>query len=86
MKNIAITKVWFDKTRMFVELNNNAVIGSPIALYPNLRKGSPYQRKKVEIWCKGTSLRWENLDEDISLEGLLSYINRMPSFKKTIHA
>jgi uncharacterized protein DUF2442 len=70
---LTIKKVWFDDQRIFVELSDERVIGTPIAWYPNLRKGSPKQWQKFEIWGDGTWLHWEELDEDLSLEGFLTY-------------
>lgn len=69
-----INKVWFDDTRIFVELNDGAVVGAPIAWYPNLRKGTPEQWEKYEIWSDGTWLHWEELDEDLSADGFLALV------------
>ena len=70
---LTIKKVWFDESRIFVELSDRRVIGTPVNRYANLRKGTPAQWQKFEIWGKGTWLHWEELDEDLSLEGLLTY-------------
>ncbi len=71
-----IEKVWFDETRIFVELTDLSVIGAPVAWYPNLRKGTAEQLKKFELWGDGTWLHWEDLDEDLSLEGFLQLIQQ----------
>ena len=71
-----IEKVWFDETRIFVELTDRSVIGAPVAWYPNLRKGTPDQLKKYELWSNGTWLHWEDLNEDLSLEGFLQLIQQ----------
>lgn len=70
---LKISKVWFDDTKIFVELSDGRVIGTPIAWYPNLKKGTPNQWQQFEIWGDGTWLHWEELDEDLSLEGFLTY-------------
>ena len=69
-----INKVWFDDTRIFVELNNQVVVGAPVARYPNLNKGTPEQWKNYELWSDGTWLHWEELDEDLSADSFLRLI------------
>jgi len=74
---LVIEKVWFDETRIFVQLSDQRVIGTPIAQYPNLSKGTKEQLHKFDIWSDGAWLHWEELDEDLSLDGLLrSYGNQ----------
>ncbi len=74
---LAIEKVWFDETSIFVQLNDQRVIDTPIMRYPNLSKGTKEQLYKFDIWSNGTWLHWEELDEDLSLNGLLqSYENQ----------
>ncbi|NII29897.1 DUF2442 domain-containing protein [Pseudoflavitalea sp. X16] len=69
-----IEKVWFDETRIFIELTDKTVIGAPVAWYPHLRKGTHEQLNQYEIWSEGTWLHWEELDEDLSLDGFLQLI------------
>ncbi len=71
-----IEKVWFDETRIFVELTDKTVIGAPVAWYPNLKKGTPEQWRKYELWGDGSWLHWEDLNEDLSLEGFLQLIQQ----------
>ncbi len=66
---ICISSVWFDRGLIFVQLNNETVIGTPIAWYPNLRKGTYEQWQKYRLGHDAQSLHWEELDEDLSLEG-----------------
>lgn len=70
---IAITKVWFDANKIFVELNDNRIIGTPISWYPNLNKGTKEQLEKYELWNNGQWIHWEELDEDLSAEGFLTF-------------
>lgn len=71
-----IEKVWFDETRIFIELTDHAVLGAPVAWYPNLSKGTPEQLQKFELWSEGTWLHWEELDEDLSLDGFLQLLQQ----------
>ncbi|MEI6595936.1 MAG: DUF2442 domain-containing protein [Bacteroidota bacterium] len=70
---IAVKKVWFDHDKIFVELNDARIIGTPISWYPNLSKGTPDQLKQFELWENGKWIHWEDLDEDLSAEGFLTF-------------
>lgn len=43
----------------------------PIAWFPRLAAGSPEQRQRWRPIGRGVGIRWEELDEDLSVEGLL---------------
>ena len=64
------TKVRFDDDQMWVELDDGRTLGIPLAWFPRLLHGSPENREKVSISPSG--LHWEELDEDISIAGLLA--------------
>ena len=70
---ITIQKVWFVENKIFVELNDGRTIGTRISWYPNLKKGTKEQLEKYEVWNNGQWLHWEDLDEDLSAEGFLTY-------------
>jgi len=44
----------------------------PILWFPVLREATPDQRTKYEIGGGGTSLHWPELDEDLSVAGLMA--------------
>jgi uncharacterized protein DUF2442 len=63
--------VWFDQEMLHVRLDDGREVGVPVAWFPRLRDASPAQR---EQWCligDGVGIHWEDLDEDISVRGLL---------------
>jgi hypothetical protein len=68
--NISATKVRFDEHSMWVDLSDGRTIGVPFAWFPRLLNAKPSQREKVEIGRHG--LHWDELDEDISVAGLLA--------------
>lgn len=70
---ISIKKVWFDNDQLFVELNDDRIIGTPINWYPNLRKGTISQIQNYEIKGEGAYIHWPDLDEDLSAEGFLTF-------------
>jgi len=57
---------------MHVLLTDGRRISVPIAWFPLLFKASPEQRTKYEIGGGGTSLHWHDLDEDLSVAGLMA--------------
>ena len=54
-----------------VELEDARTVSVPLGWYPRLLFGTPDERNN---WCligKGSGIHWPDLDEDISIEGLL---------------
>lgn len=62
----------FTDDMMHVHLMDGRVIGVPIAWFPRLLAATPKQRKKYEIGGGGIGLHWPELDEDLSVAGLLA--------------
>lgn len=61
-------------TTLWVELKDGRKLGTPLAYFPRLLNASPEDRKKFTISGGGIGLHWDDLDEDISVKGLLSGI------------
>lgn len=62
----------FDEHLMWVDLADGRVLGAPLAWFPRLLGATPAQRERYEISLLGDGLHWEELDEDISVDGLLA--------------
>ncbi len=67
---ISATKVRFDDDTMWVDLTDGRTVGVPLAWFPRLLNATPAQRARVEL--SRTGLHWEELDEDISIAGLIA--------------
>jgi uncharacterized protein DUF2442 len=67
---ISATAVRFDENTMWVDLSDGRTLGVPLAWFPRLLNASADARQRVEISRIG--LHWEDLDEDISIAGLLA--------------
>jgi hypothetical protein len=67
---ISPTTVRFDEHTMWVELSDGRTLGVPLAWFPRLLNATPAQRERVELSRLG--LHWEEIDEDISVAGLLA--------------
>ncbi len=64
--------VSFDEEMMHVSLTDGRLVSVPIIWFPLLRGATPEQRTKYEIGGGGASLHWPELDEDLSVAGLMA--------------
>ena len=55
-----------------VELSDARSITVPLTWYPRLLQGSREERQNWRLIGDGEGVHWEDLDEDISVENLLS--------------
>ena len=62
----------FDDEMMHVTLTDGRRVSAPIIWFPLLAKATPDQRNKYQIGGGGTSLHWPELDEDLSVAGLMA--------------
>jgi hypothetical protein len=65
-KNVRVT----DRA-LIVELRDGRVVSVPLSWYPRLAEGSARERRRWELLGPGIGIHWPDLDEDISVEGLL---------------
>ena len=72
------TRVWVSGRIVFIELTDGRQIGFPAARFKLLRDASEDQLKQVELRANGTALRWEELDEDISVSGIVEGHFQLP--------
>jgi len=68
--SVVPSNVTFDDDTMWVDLSDGRMLGVPLAWFPRLFNATPEQRGRVELSSVG--LHWEDLDEDLSVEGLLA--------------
>jgi hypothetical protein len=54
-----------------VELADGRSLSVPLAWYPRLFHGSQPERESWELIGDGEGIHWPDLDEDISVEGLI---------------
>lgn len=55
-----------------VDLSDGRTISAPIGWYPRLTHATENERKNWRLIGKGHGIHWEDIDEDISVEGLLA--------------
>ncbi len=66
---VRATEVRVTDDTLAVDLEDGRSVSVPLVWYPRLVHGTQAQRNKVEISHYG--LHWSDLDEDISIKGLL---------------
>ena len=66
------TAVRFDEVTMWVDLDDGRTLGVPLAWFPVLLRATPAQREN--LWLSPGGLHWDEIDEDISVQGLLDGI------------
>ena len=64
--------VKFTDEMMEVYLTDGRIVSVPVIWFPLLHEATPEQKGHYEIGGGGTSLHWEEIDEDISVAGLLA--------------
>jgi Protein of unknown function (DUF2442) len=62
----------FTDDLMSVHLLDGRIIAVPLAWFPRLHSATPAQRLVYEIGGGGIGLHWPELDEDLSVAGLLA--------------
>jgi Protein of unknown function (DUF2442) len=80
--SISAESIRFDEHTMWVALTDGRTIGVPLAWFPRLLHASAEQRKNYRIRAGGRGLHWDEIDEDISVAGLLEGrgdVTRRPS-------
>lgn len=64
--------VYASATHLEVELVDGRKISVPIEWYPRLATATPAQRNRWELLGRGTGIHWPDLDEDLSVEGIVA--------------
>ncbi|HHT9136768.1 MAG TPA: DUF2442 domain-containing protein [Candidatus Wunengus sp. YC60] len=78
------TKIWFDKENMWVALTDGRQLSIPLLYFPRLLNATPEQRNNYELSGGGTGIHWEEIDEDISVPGLILGNKDLTYYKKMI--
>ena len=69
--NALATGVRFEAENLRIQLSDVREISLPLERFSSLRDATDEQRTKWRLIGKGVGIHWEDLDEDISVEGLL---------------
>src|SRR5713101_9962856 len=65
-------RVSVTKDALTVDLTDGRTVIAPLAWYPRLLHGTDEERKRWRLIGGGEGVHWPDLDEDISVAGLLA--------------
>ena len=71
-------KAWVEGRTVYIELTDSRIIGFPADRFKILSKATDHQLKEVKIRLAGFALRWESLDEDITVPGIVAGNFQLP--------
>ncbi len=57
---------------LHLDMNDGRSMDVPLAWFPRLLQGSPEERANFRLIGGGEGIHWIDLDEDISVEGLIA--------------
>ena len=63
---------------VFLELTDGRVVGFPANRFRRLKEASEELLRKVTVELDGYALRWEELDEDITVPGVVAGHFQLP--------
>lgn len=66
-ENVTITE-----DTLSVDLSDGRTISVPLAWFPRLLQSTPEERNNWRLIGKGLGIHWEDIEEDISVEGFLA--------------
>jgi len=66
-ENVTVTE-----DTLSVDLSDGRTISVPLSWYPRLLHATQRERKNWQLIGRGQGIHWEDIDEDISVEGLLA--------------
>lgn len=58
--------------RLKVVLSDQREISVPLAWYPRLANATPAERARWRLIADGIGIHWEDVDEDVSIRGMLT--------------
>jgi hypothetical protein len=68
----AAVRVWVDGRMIMLELTDGRLFGFSADRFKLLRKATDEQLREVSLRLNGFALRWETLDEDITVPGVVA--------------
>ncbi len=70
-QDIIAINVFFTSDAIGVILSDGREVKTPLEFYPRLKNASPAQRNNFELIGLGTGIHWPDIDEDLSVEGIV---------------
>jgi hypothetical protein len=64
-------KAWYDSGRIHLLLSDKKEVSFPVELNRKLKNATEDQLKNLEIICNGTGIHWPQIDEDLTITGIM---------------
>jgi hypothetical protein len=71
-------RAWAEGRIIYVELHDGRIVGFPANRFRLLAAATDGQLAKVRVEVNGYALRWEELDEDITVPGVVAGRFQLP--------
>jgi hypothetical protein len=68
----AALRAWAEGRTVYVELHDGRIVGFPADRFRRLATATDAQLAQVQVEVDGYALRWEELDEDITVPGVVA--------------
>ena len=77
----AAVRAWVEGRTVFVELVDGRIVGFPADRFKILSRANDEELQEVRLEVNGYALRWEKLDEDITVPGVVAGHFQLPAPK-----
>ncbi len=74
----AALRAWAQGRTIYVELHDGRIVGFPADRFRILAAATEEQLARVQVEVNGYALRWEELDEDITVPGIVAGHFQLP--------
>ena len=74
----AALRAWTEGRTIYVELHDGRIVGFPADRFRILAGATDEQLAKVQIELNGYALRWDELDEDLTVPGIVEGRFQLP--------
>lgn len=74
----AALRAWTEKRMIYVELTDGRIVGFPAARFKRLKAATDDQLKQMTVELDGYALRWDEIDEDITVPGIVAGRFQLP--------
>jgi hypothetical protein len=74
----AAIRAWVEGRMVFLELTDGRIIGFPASRFARLKSAPDRLLANVTVELDGYALRWEELDEDITVPGIVAGHFQLP--------
>lgn len=73
VENLKVRSVWFNAEKVYFDFQDGRTMGAPLVWFPRLQNATEAQRQNWRLIGRGYGVHWEELDEDLSAEGMFLF-------------